>query len=150
MIVVIGLLALVILFSYLTARDQAHFEIIKKREFELLYFPIHTLEYDPNVGTMLTIRAQHSFLVSSSIAISANAFMVFIANIIAIFGGNISFYESLLDRSRRETILRLKEDAIAKGAHEILNLRFEYTSGVMSRENNRYIEVLAYGTAIIH
>jgi len=67
--------------------------------------------------------------------------------LINIFGGRVSSYESLLDRGRREAILRMKESA--KGASEIVNVRIETSS--ISKNDNRgigSIEVYAYGTAI--
>lgn len=60
-------------------------------------------------------------------------------------------YESLLERGRREALLRMKEDAIAWGAVQILNVHLETSS--MNDESSANagtvaLEVIAYGTAI--
>ena len=68
-----------------------------------------------------------------------------------IVGGRIKSYESLLDRGRREAILRMKKAAAELDADVILNLRFE-TSGIgqVTRKKGSIgsFEVLAYGTAV--
>ena len=66
-----------------------------------------------------------------------------------ILGGRVVAYESLLDRGRREALLRVKEQAIAWGATEILNVRYETsTIGGNNQKGIAAIEVIAYGTAI--
>jgi uncharacterized protein YbjQ (UPF0145 family) len=67
------------------------------------------------------------------------------------FGGRVSAYESLLDRARREAVLRMKEAAYARGATVILNARLEISSvsGLDAGQRGaRSAEVLAYGTAL--
>ena len=59
-------------------------------------------------------------------------------------------YESLLDRGRREAILRMKEQAIAWGATQVINVRLE-TSSIGKQTGGKglvSIEVIAYGTGI--
>ena len=68
------------------------------------------------------------------------------------FGGRVKAYESLIDRARREAILRMKEEAKSKGAHMIVNLRLETsTIGRSANKKNSVgsIEALAYGTAVV-
>ena len=66
-----------------------------------------------------------------------------------IFGGEVLSYETLIDRARREAVLRMKEEA--EKADVILNLRIE-TSSIGQTANKRNtigsIEAIAYGTAI--
>ena len=64
-----------------------------------------------------------------------------------IFGGELHTYSSLLDRARREALLRLKESC--SDADMLINLRFE-TSTISSGGNSNIgsVEVLAYGTAL--
>ena len=59
-------------------------------------------------------------------------------------------YESLVDRARREAILRMKEQAIERGAILVTSVRIE-TSSISKgqRQTIGSIEVLAYGTAIL-
>ena len=64
-----------------------------------------------------------------------------------IIGGAVKSHESLLDRARREAVLRMKESC--PGAHEIINLRLE-TCPISDSAAGEVasVEVLAYGTAI--
>ncbi len=68
------------------------------------------------------------------------------AGLINFFGGNITVYESLVDRARREALLRMKESA--KDASEIINIKIETSSITKNTKGIGAIEVLAYGTAI--
>ena len=67
----------------------------------------------------------------------------------SIIGGPVQSHETLLDRARREAVLRLKESC--KGAHEVVNLRIE-TSSISGKTPNSVacVEVLASGTAIYY
>jgi uncharacterized protein YbjQ (UPF0145 family) len=89
-------------------------------------------------------------LVRGSVVISVDYFKRFLAQLRMIFGGRIHTYESLLDRARREAILRMQEEARAVDASMIFNMRFE-TSSISKGKKNAVgtIEVLAYGTAVI-
>lgn len=89
-------------------------------------------------------------LVRGNAVISVDYFKRFLARLRMIFGGRIHTYESLLDRARREAILRMQEQARELGATMIFNMRFE-TSSISKGSKNAVgtVEVLAYGTAII-
>lgn len=85
-------------------------------------------------------------LVNGNVVISIDFFKKIVASLINLFGGNITAYETLLDRARREAILRIKEDA--SDASEIINIRIETSSISKNTKTVGAIEVLAYGTAI--
>ncbi len=89
-------------------------------------------------------------LVMGSVVISTDYFKRFVAQLRMIFGGRVHTYESLLDRGRREALLRMQEQAKALGASMVFNTRFE-TSSISKGSGNSVgsIEVLAYGTAVI-
>ena len=89
-------------------------------------------------------------LVMGSVVISVDYFKRFVAQLRMIFGGRVHTYESLLDRGRREALLRMQEQARVLGASMIFNTRFE-TSSISKGNGNSVgsIEVLAYGTAVI-
>ena len=89
-------------------------------------------------------------LVMGSVVVSVDYFKRFVAQLRMIFGGRVHTYESLLDRGRREALLRMQEQAKALGASMIFNTRFE-TSSVSKGGGNSVgsVEVLAYGTAVI-
>jgi uncharacterized protein YbjQ (UPF0145 family) len=91
---------------------------------------------------------QQSNLVDGSVVISVDYFKRFMANLKNIFGGRVTSYESLLDRARREAILRLKEKAHQQGSKMIINLKLETASISQGRGNTiGSVEVLAYATA---
>ncbi|MGB5413298.1 MAG: heavy metal-binding domain-containing protein, partial [Polyangiales bacterium] len=75
-------------------------------------------------------------------------FKRFLSGFRMIFGGEIRSYSSLIDRARREAVLRMKESQ--PDADAFLNTRLE-TSTISSTAGNEgmgTIEVLAYGTAV--
>lgn len=102
----------------------------------------------------LPARFQHSQtqLVSGNVVVSIDYFKKFLAALKSLIGGRLGSYESLLDRARREAILRMKEDGLKAGGKIILNVRIE-TASIYKFAENRYavgsVEVFAYGTAII-
>ncbi len=86
-----------------------------------------------------------------SAVISIDYFKRFLAILRNIFGGRIRSYESLVDRARREAILRMKAEAKKNHADIIINFRME-TSTIGRSANQKgqvgSVEALAYGTAI--
>ena len=88
-----------------------------------------------------------SCLVSGSVVVSVDYFKRFISGLRALIGGRMVSYESLLDRARREAILRMKQQAKELNADMIFNIKFE-TSSISKNARGRIgsIEVLAYGT----
>ena len=59
-------------------------------------------------------------------------------------------FETLIDRARREAVLRMKEEAAQLGANYVFNIKME-TSSISKGQKNAIgsVEVLAYGTAIV-
>src|SRR5690606_33758110 len=91
-----------------------------------------------------------SSLVSGSVVVSVDHFKRFVAGLKTIVGGRLTSYESLLDRARREAILRMKQQAHGLGADRIFNVKLETVSiGKNARGSISSVEVLAYGTALI-
>lgn len=68
----------------------------------------------------------------------------FLSGIKNIFGGELGAYTELLEESRQEAIQRMKQQAAAKGANAVLNVRF--TTSTISAGA---AEILAYGTAVV-
>jgi uncharacterized protein YbjQ (UPF0145 family) len=91
-----------------------------------------------------------SKLVSGNVVISVDYFKRFLFGLRNLVGGRVTSYESLIDRARREAVLRMKEEAKQLGAQQVFNIKFETAS--ISKGRRRQVgavEVLAYGTAII-
>lgn len=126
--------------------ENRHFSSIKKRERELLQLPAVNLK---RLGQEKEIEKTE--LVMGSAVISLDYFKRFLAMLRNIFGGRVGSYESLLERARREAILRMKESC--PDADLVLNLRLETSSIGKSADRKKTIgaiEALAYGTAVYY
>lgn len=126
--------------------EKKHYQSIQRREKALLHLPVVSGEEE-----FVPEQIADAQLVRGSVVISNDYFKRFLAGLRIFFGGRISSYESLVDRARREAILRMKEQAHQCGAQIIVNLRLE-TSTIGNNANQKggigSIEVIAYGTAI--
>lgn len=127
--------------------ERRHYRSIEKREQALLRLAVVTAEgrFDPG-------QVEHAFLVNGSVVVSTDYFKRLLAILRNIFGGRVKAYESLVDRARREAILRMKAQANAAGAQMIVNLRLE--TATIGRSANRKkqvgsVEAIAYGTAVV-
>ncbi len=119
-----------------TYNERRHYRSIRQREEELRSLPIHSGETLPEGFEAAEVK-----LVSGATVIAEDRFKALLAGIRNIFGGHMRSYESLLDRGRREAVLRMKEAARSDGFSVIVNTRFE-TARIAQG-----IEILAYGTA---
>ena len=88
-------------------------------------------------------RPAASTLCMGSVVIGADAFKTFGASLKTLIGGRMRTLETLLQRGRREALLRMRDQADRCGADLILNVRIETCSLQKSMA-----EVIAYGTAV--
>ncbi|MDQ7085525.1 MAG: heavy metal-binding domain-containing protein [Sulfurovum sp.] len=140
--IIIVLTLLLLGFIFGSIAEKNHYKSIRRRENLFKHIPTIGLKNPINPDNIRTTR-----LVVGNVVISVDYFKRFMAFISNIFGGNVSSYETLIDRARREAILRLKEDA--KGASEIINLKLEASSINKSAKGSiGSIEMFAYATAI--
>ena len=141
------LLSLVILIGLIagTFFEKSHFRSIIKREARYRHILVVTTRSLPQLDNHNT-----SVLVTGSVVISVDYFKRFMAAIRSILGGRVKSYETLLERARREAVLRMKARARSLGAKQIFNVKYETASiSKNSRGGIGSIEVLAYGTAFI-
>ncbi len=125
-------------------RERSHYQSIQKRENLLSDILVFESKY-PAKET----AGHGGQLVQGNVVISADYFKTFVAGLRKLVGGRLRSYETLLDRGRREAVLRMKEDAKRLGANHIFNVRFETASiskGAESRLSS--VEVLVYGSAV--
>jgi uncharacterized protein YbjQ (UPF0145 family) len=92
------------------------------------------------------VTARGSTLVSGSVVVSTDAFKRFVAGFRALFGGRLRGYETLLERARREALLRMKQQAEAAGARLVIGVRLHTTQ--VTGTNTPAVEVMAFGTAL--
>ncbi|MDH5262513.1 MAG: YbjQ family protein, partial [Gammaproteobacteria bacterium] len=74
-----------------------------------------------------------------------------IAGLKGLVGGRIKTYEPLLERARREAILRMIDDARSQGYDAIFNVRLETSrlaNATRDGKGTAGVEMLAYGTAV--
>ncbi|OIO02778.1 hypothetical protein AUJ67_01890 [Candidatus Desantisbacteria bacterium CG1_02_49_89] len=126
-----------------TAAEKKHYRSIKEREKKFLGMPAVTIEKAEDESGIADAR-----LVCGSVVVSVDYYKRFLAALRNIAGGEVMSYETLLDRGRREAVLRMKESAA--GADMIVNMRLETAtiSGKANRKAVGTVEVMAYGTAI--
>ena len=90
-------------------------------------------------------------LVMGNVVISQDYFKRVAASIKGIFGGNLGVLEPLLERARREALIRMKGVAHARGYDTIINVRLETAPLASARGDGKGtagVEILAFGTAI--
>lgn len=127
-----------------TWAEKRHYRSIQRRETDLIGMPALTMK---NAGVPED-QIRSTRMVVGSAVISVDYFKRILASLRNIFGGQVKSYESLVDRARREAVLRMKE--MAGDATMIVNVRIETsTIGKQSkRKNIGCLEAMAYGTAI--
>lgn len=141
------LIAIVLLIiAYFTGSkiEAKHFKNIQERELEYIDKPI--LSFSKKViNNKKVVKTE---LVSACVVIGCDHFKAFLANLTNFFGGNISCYESVLDRGRREAILRMREIAHANNATFITNVKIETVMLDPTGKQNPNVAITAYGTAV--
>ncbi|MES3020153.1 MAG: heavy metal-binding domain-containing protein [Pseudomonadota bacterium] len=123
--------------------EAKHYASIHLREKQLLALPTTTSKH--LIGEALPVaRAE---LVTGSVVVSVDYFKRALGVLRGIVGGPVQAYETLIDRARREAVLRLKESC--PDASQIINLRIETASITGGAKNTvGSVEVLASATAI--
>lgn len=141
----LALALLVVAYFTGTWLEQRHYRSIRRREVRWRRIPLTTFRRTPKRWEVL-----ESGLVSGNVVVSVDHFKRFLAGLRGIFGGRIRSYETLLDRGRREALLRVKKDAIDRGFHAVINVRLETSRLANGRQGKGTagVEVLAYGTGL--
>jgi uncharacterized protein YbjQ (UPF0145 family) len=136
---------LVVAFFTGSALERRHYASIRERELRWRSLPAVTFRSVPPGW-----KVSECALVTGSVVISVDYFKRFLSGLRMIFGGRVKAYETLLDRARREALLRLKEDAVERGCHAVVNVRLETCRMANARNSERIagLEVLAFGTGV--
>lgn len=147
--ILVALVLLVIAYCVGSSIEKKHFKSIIEREKMLYKKPIVTFGAKDWSGKRKVRKVE---LVTGEVCVGADYFKSFISQIKSFFGGRMTAYESVLDRARREAILKMREKAYRSGANLIMNVRIEATL-----DNNQYVPnssprvlLLAYGTAVTY
>ena len=142
--ITLGLLVL----GYVAGRrsERIHYVDIRARERSLVELPALTLS-----RVLAQWEAERAEMVTGVVVISLDYFKRFVAGLRGLVGGRVKAYEPLLDRGRREAMLRMKEQARDRGYDAVINVRLETSrlaSGGANGKGTAGVEILAYGTAI--
>ena len=140
---IIFLVLLVLGFIFGQVAEKRHFRSIIQREGEMRNLLCFTERRPPEAGPV------DAALVCGSVVVSIDYFRQFVGSLRNFIGGRVSSYESLMERARREAVLRMKEEAKARGATSVWNIRLETASiSKGAQQNTASVEVMAYGTAL--
>jgi uncharacterized protein YbjQ (UPF0145 family) len=129
------------------ANEKRHFRELAEREAKLRALLVFN-EGRPPADQVFA----RGVLVVGSVVIAEDYFKRVAAGLRSLVGGRISVYESLLDRGRREAIVRMKQEASELGATMIFNVRLETASLSEDRGGRSPMfsaEFIAYGTALV-
>lgn len=148
MFVNFGLPLLLLMVTYFIGSmiEKNHFRSIRKREDEQRGFPVVSFDTMPDDW-----RVSSSDMVTGSIVISLDYFKRVIAGLRGLIGGRIKTYEPLLERARREALLRMTEAAREQGYDAIFNVRLETSRLANAGRDGKGtagVEMLAFGTAV--
>lgn len=137
--------ASVVLIGYVFGKraESRHYASLYSREQAYRALPATACKVATGITHLTIERAQ---LVTGSVVISVDYFKRMLAVLRTLIGGPVQSYETLLERARREAVLRLKESC--PGADQIINLRLETCMIASGGSTIGSVEVLAYGTAL--
>jgi uncharacterized protein YbjQ (UPF0145 family) len=142
----IAVFVTLVVIGYVVGRilEARHYRSIRAREQELRDVMVFASRFPP------TLEPLRQDLVAGSVVVSTDYFKRVVAGLQSIVGGRLKSYESLLDRARREAILRMKAEARGLGSTMIVNVKFQAFS-IPGRKPGSLVgvEMLAYGTALV-
>lgn len=125
-----------------TMNERNHFARIVKAEEELSDIKVF------NIKTLPDNVEPGGALVTGNVVIAVDYFKVFVAGFIMLFGGRLSGFEKLMERARREALVRMQREAKALGANAIYNTRIEFSAVGQRPKKIGGAELFAYGTAV--
>ncbi len=124
-------------FGFGRYNERKHLQYLDEQEQRLAYIRVNNSRFIKSTFP--------GHMISSNVVISHDYFKYAIANVQNMLGGRLTSYESVVERARREAIVRLKLEAKKIGADQIMGIRLSTTELGMQ---GGMVEVFAYGTAI--
>ena len=120
--------------------ERRHLRSLSARELPLQNIRVNNLKNPP------PCEPEASTLVIGSVVVAHDYFRTIVITVKRLIGGNIGHYERLVQRGRREALIRLKEEADLRGLDMLINVRFG--TSTISGSFLHAIEMVAYGTGI--
>ena len=138
----VALLLLVLGFVVGKVTEHRHYRSIRARERRFLSVPVISTKTLDDPRPVAEAR-----LVLGSVVVSVDYYKRFLSTFRNLFGGELRSYASLIDRGRREALLRMRESQPT--ADLFLNCRLE-TASISKGQGKATgtVEVIAYATAI--
>ncbi len=128
-------------------REQSHLKSLAIREEALGHIMVTDLKTIAHPET-----ASSGCLVMGEAVIATDYFKSIATQLRNLIGGEMKSMQALVDRARREAIVRMLEQADRAGATEVHNVRLE-TSNIRSATSRKKaaisVEMLAFGTAVV-
>lgn len=122
--------------------ERRHFSRLVKAEKELSHIKVYTIKTPP---PNLEIGGT---LVTGNVVVAIDYFKKVMAAIRIFFGGRLGSYSTLLERARREAVVRMQREAQNLGANAIYNTRLEFSAIGQQPQRSSGAELMAYGTAV--
>ena len=122
--------------------ERKHFARLEAAEAELSDIKVF------NVKTLPDNLEKGGALVTGNVVIAVDYFKVFIAGFVMLFGGRMSAYEKMMERARREALVRMQREAKELGADAVYNTRIEFSAVGEGSNKTGGAELFAYGTAV--
>ncbi len=145
---VVGLPVFMLAFAWamgvwVTRRHEAD---LAQRELAVAHILIH------NSGRLqdATTGPHPPMMITSEVTLGVDHFRGFLGQWKSLFGGQVRSYQMVLDRARREVVMRMLEQANEMGYTALANLRIDFadiSGSALTRRKAADISVLATGTA---
>ncbi len=138
---------LLLLVTWVTGRaaERRHFRSLAARERENSRILVTDLEDFPFGGDPSRVPT----LVVAQVVLGADYLKGFLAALKKILGGEMRSYATVVERARREAILRLAEEARSLGCDAVCNVRIQAADigGATMRNGSAMVCAVASGTA---
>ena len=125
--------------------ERKHIKRLNAREFECKGVLVSTLSSHPYADS-----AAGSTMVIGECVIATDYFKSFITKLKKIIGGELRAYLSLMDRARRESVIRLVDAAQEQGYDAVCNVRFvsaDVGGSSSNKKGSAMVAIIASGTA---
>lgn len=125
--------------------ERKHLRSLQEREEELKDIVVHQLKSMPSGWTVVG----EPILLTSSVVLANDYFKSFKSALKNLVGGQLTDHQRLMERGRREAIVRLKAQARDAGCNVVWNVRME--TAMMQEQRRQKAssgEFIAYGTGM--
>ncbi len=121
--------------------EQAHLRRLKAAEASLAHIVVTNLKL-PAAG--MTVIPEP--FVIGEVVIGSDYLKTALASLRGIIGGEVRSYQTLMERGRREALVRMMREADARGAKSVINVRIERAE--LGSAQLPAAEIIATGTAV--